>query len=201
MTTFYLICFVVGLAFCLVSALGGAGRFHVHAHWHWGHAGHGAGHIGHGPGHVTGHGAARLGAGEISFFNFFSLMAFLTWFGGTGYLLTQYSNIWFLLALLIATGAGVAGAAIVFWFLAKVLLTHQTYLDPGDFDLVGTVGRISSPIRARGTGEIIFSQGGARKAAGARSEDGGAIERDTEAVITRYDRGIAYVRRWEDMTR
>ena len=193
MTTFYLICFVVGLAFCVVSLLGGVGRFHVHAHWHWGHAAHGAG-------HPVGHGAGNAGAGQISFFNFFSLMAFLTWFGGTGYLLTQYSSIWFLFALLIATAAGVAGAAIIFWFLAKVLLTHQTFLDPGDFDLVGTVGRISSPIQSGGTGEIIFSQGGARKAAGARSEDGSAMERDTEAVITRYERGIAYVRRWEDMT-
>src|SRR5215469_9833368 len=116
MTTFYLICFVVGLAFCIVSVLGGAGRFHVHAHWHWGHAGHGAGHMG-----VQS--AGRLGGGQISFFNFFSLMAFLTWFGGTGYLLTQYSSIWFLFALLIATGAGFAGAAVIFWFLAKVLLT------------------------------------------------------------------------------
>jgi hypothetical protein len=191
MTTFYLICFVVGLAFCVLSLLGGAGRFHVHAHWHWGH----------GAGHPVGHGAGHAGGGQISFFNFFSLMAFLTWFGGTGYLLTQYSSIWFLFALLIATGAGVAGAAIIFGFLAKVLLAHQTYLDPGDFDLVGTVGRISSPIRGGGTGEIIFSQGGARKAAGARSEDGSAMDRDTEAVITRYERGIAYVRRWEDITR
>jgi len=196
MTTFYLVCFVVGLAFCIVSVLGGTGRFHVHAHWHWGHAGHGAGH---GTGHTAGHGAGHSGGGQISFFNFFSLMAFLTWFGGTGYLLTQYSSIWFLFALLIATGAGLVGAAVIFWFLAKVLLTHQTYLDPGDFDLVGTVGRISSPIRSGGTGEIIFSQGGARKATGARSEDGSAMDRDTEAVITRYERGIAYVRRWDDM--
>ncbi len=194
MTTFYLVCFVVGLAFCVVSLLGGVGRFHVHAHWHWGHAAHAAAHAG-------GRAAGRAGGAEISFFNFFSLMAFLTWFGGTGYLLTQYSSVWFLFALLIATGAGLVGAAAIFWFLAKVLLPHQAYLDPGDFDLVGTVGHISSPIRSGGTGEIIFSQGGARKAAGARSEDGTSMDRGTEAVITRYERGIAYVRRWEDLTR
>jgi membrane protein implicated in regulation of membrane protease activity len=197
MQTFYLICFVVGLAFCVMSLLGGAGRFHVHTHWHWGHAGHGVGHAGV---HAGSH-AGRPGGAEISFFNFFSLMAFLTWFGGTGYLLTQYSSIWFLFALLIATAAGLVGAFVIFWFLAKVLLTHQTFLDPLDFDLIGTVGRISSPIRSGGTGEIIFSQGGARKCAGARSEDGSTMDRDTEAVITRYERGIAYVRRWEDVTR
>lgn len=194
MTTFYLICFVVGLAFCVVSLLGGVGRFHVHAHWHWGHAAQGAG-------HAAGHAGGRPGGPQISFFNFFSLMAFLTWFGGTGYLLTQYSSLWFLFALLIATGVGLVGAAVIFWFLAKVLLTHQTFLDPGDFDLIGTVGRISSPIRSGGTGEIVFSQAGTRKAAGARSEDGSAMDRDTEAVITRYERGIAYVRRWDDVTR
>ncbi len=32
-------------------------------------------------------------AGKVSFFNISSLMAFLAWFGGTGYLLTRYSNL------------------------------------------------------------------------------------------------------------
>lgn len=195
--TFYLICFVVGFAFIVLSLLGGAGRLgghggwhgHLHLHLHWPHSGHGA--VPH---------AGVVGA-QIPFFNFFSLMAFLTWFGGTGYLLAQYSSVWFLLALLVATASGLVGAAIIFWFLAKVLLAHETYLDPADFDLVGTLGRVSSPIRQGGTGEVIFSQAGTRKVSGARSEDGTAMARDTEVVITRYERGIAYVRRWDDLTK
>ena len=61
------------------------------------------------------------------------------------------------------------------------------------------LGHIGSPIRAGGTGEIIFSQEGTRHTCGARSENGEALPRGTEVIITRYERGIAYVRHWEEM--
>ena len=61
------------------------------------------------------------------------------------------------------------------------------------------LGRVISPIRAGGTGEIIFSQEGTRHTCGARSEDGEALARGTEVIITRYEKGIAYVRRWDEM--
>ena len=75
--------------------------------------------------------------------------------------------------------SGLGGAAIVFWFLAKVLMAHERALDPADYDMVGVLGRVSSPIRAGGTGEMIYSQEGARRSAAVRSEDG---ERDPEGT-------------------
>ena len=36
---------------------------------------------------------------------------------------------------------------------------------------------------------------------GARSEDGSAIAKGTEIMVTRYERGIAYVRVWDDPER
>lgn len=33
----------------------------------------------------------------------------------------------------------------------------------------------------------------------ARSEDGRTIERDTEAIVTRFEKGIAYLRTWDAM--
>ena len=66
--------------------------------------------------------------------------------------------------------------------------------------MVGVLGRTSLPIRESGTGEIIYSQAGTRRTCGARSENGSAIEKGVEVVVTRYDRGIAYVRRWEEMS-
>lgn len=191
-TTFYLICFVVGLVFSFLMMLGGAGKLHLHVHLHLPHGGHAGT-----PHAVAGRGAAP---GQVSFLNFFSLVAFLAWFGGTGYLITEYSHVWFALGLLLATASGLVGAAVVFWFLAKVLIAHETYLDPADFDLVGTIARVSSGIREGGTGEIIFSQAGTRRVSGARSEDGQAIPKGVEVAITRYERGIAYVRRWDEMT-
>ena len=128
-------------------------------------------------------------------------MAFLTWFGGAGYILRVYYGAWLPLAVALAVLIGVAGAAIVFAFLSRVLYASQTVLDPKDYYLPGTLARVSSPIRAGGTGEVIYSKGGTRQVAGARSLDGREIGRDNEVVIMRYERGLAYVQRWDDLMR
>ena len=102
-------------------------------------------------------------------------------------------------ALAVATLSGFGGASIVFLFLAKVLIQREAALDPADYDMIGVLGKLSLPIRANGTGEIIYSQEGVRRVAGARSEDGKAIPRGAEVVVTRYEDGIAYVRRWTEL--
>jgi membrane protein implicated in regulation of membrane protease activity len=132
-------------------------------------------------------------------FNFATITAFLAWFGGTGYLLTRHSSMLVVAVILLAIAAGVSGAAIVFWFIVKFLLTHDQALDPADYDRVGVLGRVSSTIREGGTGEIVFSQEGTRQTCGARSEDGAALARGTEVIVTRYEHGLAYVRRWEEL--
>lgn len=217
--TFYLICFVVGVVFSVLSVVGSFGRFHAAAHWHLphfhhghaaglGHAGHlpvhaGPAHIGnvaHAGGNVGGHGGGAVRGGHVSFFNISSLMAFLAWFGGTGYLLTRYSNLVVDAIFIFALSGGVLAAAAVFLFLVKVLLAHESQLDPADFDRTGALGKVNVKIRAGGTGEILFSQGGTRQTAGARSESGRMIPKGTEVVITRCEKGIAYVRRYDEMT-
>jgi hypothetical protein len=65
--------------------------------------------------------------------------------------------------------------------------------------MVGVLGRISITVRPGGTGEIIYDQEGVRKTCAARSENGAALARGDEVIVTRYDRGVAYVRRWEEM--
>ena len=81
---------------------------------------------------------------------------FSRWFGGTGYLLERYAAIWVFLALFISVISGVAGAAVVFWFLAK-LAAQDRPLDPADYEMVGVLGTVTSPIRAGGTGELMYS--------------------------------------------
>lgn len=184
---FYLVCFLVGFILSLLSFLGGT-RLHLPKGLH-AHAGH-AGHAGHGGGH----------GGETSPFNFATLTAFLTWFGAAGYLLTKYSSIFAVLALGLAFLTGLAGAAAVFWFLVKFMLAHDYQLDPADYDIIGMLGRISSPVRQGGTGEMIFSQNGVRRAASVRSDTGEAIAKDAEVVVTRYEKGVAYVRLWDELT-
>ena len=106
---------------------------------------------------------------------------------------------WFVVALGVATLSGLGGASVVFWFLAKVLMSREEALDPADYDMVGVLGKLSMPIRAGGTGELIYTQGGTRRVAGARAESGAAIAKGAEVVVTRYEKGIAYVRAWEEL--
>jgi len=115
-----------------------------------------------------------------------------------GYLLTHYSTIWFVLALLASAMSGLGGAAIVFWFLVKVLLRYESPLNPADFEMVGVVGTLAVSIRPKGTGELIYQQQGTRRVIGAQSEDGHAIPKDSEVVVTRYEDGIAFVRLWAE---
>lgn len=199
--SFYITCFLVGFLLSLVSFLVQTGHVHMPdaGGFHGGdaqvHGGHF--HMDHGD---TGHAdneAARA-AGVVSKFNFSTITAFLAWFGGTGYLLARYTSIWTIVALALASLMGLAGATLVFWFLAKLVQRDRT-LNPADFDMVGVLGRVSSPVFEGGVGEMIFSQDGARKCAPIRSDDGSVIEKDDEVVVTRYERGIAWVRRWADL--
>ena len=196
---FYLICFVVGFGFSLLSLLAGNSHWHPHLPHLGGHGALPGGHAGPIRGTGQAASAATKGGAGVSPFNFATLTAFLAWFGGAGYLLTRYSGLWTLVAMAFALLAGLLGSTIVFLFLAKVLTSPEEAMNPADYDMVGVLGRTSLPIRAGGTGEIIYSQAGTRRTCGARSEDGSAIARGVEIVVTRYEKGIAYVRKWEDM--
>jgi len=212
---FYLICFAVGFCFSFFSFVFGSsrlGRLHLpHFHGHAGghlHVAHGP--VAHGPvthapsapgGSATPHAAGHSHApASVSPFNPPSIAAFLAWFGGTGYLLTRFSAIWIGSVLFVSVLAGLVGGAIIFFFLTKILMSDQEYLDPADFEMVGVLGKLSVSIREGGTGELIYSQMGTRRVCGARSEEGEAIPKGTEVVVTRYERGIAYVRLWSEIS-
>jgi hypothetical protein len=184
--TFYLICFVVGLA---LTALSLAGGFHHHLHLGMHHGLH------HGAGRA--HATASRG---ISPLNGFTLTAFLCWFGGAGYLLQRYGGLVTPVILALATLSGLAGGMMIFWFLAKVMAPHDKALTAEETEMTGVIGRVSGTIRGEGTGEILFSQNGARRSSPARSDNGEPIARDVEVVVMRYERGVAYVRRWDEIS-
>jgi membrane protein implicated in regulation of membrane protease activity len=191
---FYLTCFLVGVTLSVLSFV--SGSFHLpHFHLHVPHV-----HLGNlGGAHAGAHAGGGAHGSDISFVNFGTLCAFLAWFGGTGYLLTRYSTLVVTAIAVLAVVAGLVGAAVVFWFVAKVLLAHEHELDPADYDRVGVLGKVTSSIREGGTGEIVFSQAGTRNTCGARSETGEALPKGTEVVVTRYEHGIAYVQRWDEL--
>jgi hypothetical protein len=212
---FYLICFAVGFCFSFFSfVFGGArfGRLHLpHFHGHAGmhmpvpHAPAAAGtpHAPMAAQNVMGSkvaGAAKTAHGSgVSPFNPPSLAAFLAWFGGTGYLLTRFSSVWVGLGLTASVISGVVGGGIIFVFLSRVLISEDENMTLADYEMVGVLGKLSVPIREGGTGELVYSQMGTRRVCGARSEDGAAIAKGAEVVVTRYEKGIAYVRLWSEM--
>ena len=185
---FYLGCFLVGFGLSALALLAGSVHLHI-PHLNLNHGIHVP--------HPAQSSAGGRGV-ELSWFNFGTVAAFLAWFGGTGYLLEHYYGVWFLAALGVSTVSGIGAASVVFWFLAKVLMAREAALDPADYDMVGVLGRLSIPIRAGGTGELVYSQEGTRRVSGARSEDGVPIAKGAEVMVTRYEKGIAYVRPWQD---
>jgi hypothetical protein len=207
---FYLICFAVGFCFSFFSFVFGGSRFgrlHLpHFHGHSVPAAHTPVAVGHAPvahGPAGSHSAAANPAARgsnVSPFNPPSLAAFLAWFGGTGYLLTRFSSTWVGLGLLLSVGSGIVGGGIIFLFLSRVLISEDESMDPADYEMVGVLGRLCVSIREGGTGEILYSQAGTRRVCGARSEDGSAMAKGTEVVVTRYEKGIAYVRLWSEMS-
>jgi hypothetical protein len=194
----YLFCFLFGTMFSFLSFLAGAVHIHlpfkVHFHLHLPHF-HGDGH---GGAHSGTLGAARGGGPHISWFNASTVLAFLAWFGGVGYLMTKYSHVETFFVVAIATLAGIAAGWVVLRFLLKLVGPSDEPLREEDRRIIGAIGSVSMPIRENGTGEIIFPMGGARRCSGARSDDGQPIEKGAEVVIERYEKGIAYVKRWKE---
>lgn len=195
--TFYLICFLAGLLLSAVSLFGAMGHFGAHFATHFVHVPH-VPQVSHLPHSGTPSDSAARGGGAIPWWNSFSLMVFLCWFGAAGYLLTRHSSFVALIVLLVSVVCGLAGGAIVFLFLAKVMLPHEHELSADETAVIGAVGTVTCAIKPGGTGEMVYEQLGARRSAPSRSDDGSAIERDEEVFVVRYEKGIAYVRRWEE---
>jgi hypothetical protein len=126
-----------------------------------------------------------------------AITAFLTWFGGGGLLLERLTTF---AVPLIGSGAvtmGLAGGAFINSVIGALARRESA---AESLSMIGVIGRTVVPIRAHdGTGEIVFTHAGTRRVAGARSDSGRAVTKGTEVVVTRYERGIAYVVTWDEL--
>ena len=174
LTGVYLFLFAFGLLFSIASLLLGAVD------------------LSGGEGDVSGgEGAAAAAPSPV---NFNTALIFLTWFGAAGYVLRRFYDATVPVSLVAAAAVGLAGAALVYLFLAGVLWRGQTQLDQADYAVEGAPARISSPVRAGGTGEVVYTLDGKQLVAGARSVDRVPLPLGAEVEIVRYERGVAYVR-------
>jgi hypothetical protein len=188
----FLGCFFFGLIFSGLSLFLGIADIGF-GHLTGGHDGHGI-HFGHhhgSDGLATDSGPSPISVGTI--------LGFLTWFGGVAYLARNGLNIYGGVSLVLGIAAGLAGGYVIFWVLRKVQAQQAGIMHAADDYLPGTIAKVTSSIRAGGTGEIIFEHQGIRKASAARSQSGRAIPRGTEVVILRHASGIAEVEPWSSL--
>jgi hypothetical protein len=193
LSNFFLFIFLFGLIFTIASLLfgfiGGLDGLHIGGHDASADVDMGA-HDG--AAHDGGHNGPSV-------LNMPTIMAFLTWFGGAGYLFRQNLQISVFLAVPLALITGVVGGGIMFALLAKVLYPMMSKpMRSADYSKPGTPARVVSSIREGGVGEIVYTKHGSRFTSGARSIDASAIAKGAEVVIIKYERGIAYV---QDVTK
>jgi len=184
MTNFFVVCFLVGLGLSVVSFV--SGLEHVNVFDRVFHS-----HHGHGP-------RLKMKRAKASPLNLAAITAFLVWFGGGGLLMERLTP---LTMPLIVAGAAVIGA-VGGSLINKVINTlarNETTAE--SLTMIGTIAKTTVPIReGDGTGEIVFTHQGTRQVAGARSDNGRAIDKGAEVIVTRYEKGIAYVATWDELT-
>ncbi len=186
----YLTCFGVGLASVVLDLAGGV---FLRQRSRWGIAGDGSW-----LSRAKAMGPIRFG-GPQSSPGLPSLAAFLCWLGATGYLLTLGSVFAPALVLVLSVLSGLSGAGLVYWLTSKVFLQREPMLEPPDMPMVGVLGRVSAAVPRYGLGEMLYVQGGARRSMPICAEDGVPIQCQAEVVVLRYQRGVGYVRRWDEM--
>lgn len=177
-------CFFFGLIFSGLSLFLGVADFSV---------GHDAG--GHG-GSASHHGGDHGGHDVVSPFSVGTILAFLTWFGGVAYLVRNGLELIAVLSIVTGLLAGVVGGYVIYWLLKKVRSQEAGLLRIGDTHMPGTLARVTSSIRAGGTGEIVYELHGVRQVSAARSATGAAIPRGTEVVVHQLHSGMALVEPW-----
>jgi hypothetical protein len=181
MLTFYIICFWVGLILTLVTTLiGGHGTHSIHMDVDLDtHSGHAQSH-GHSPINVS------------------TVLAFLTGFGGTGYILVKNDVLSSLLILIIALSIGLVIGALLFIFLSKVLMRDENVMKEANYQLEGTLGMITVSVPPHGIGEMKYVMEGTTRSIGVKEQEGKEIGKGTKVVIVKLVKGVAEVTLFEE---
>jgi hypothetical protein len=180
----YLFCFVLGIAFVVLSAF--LGKFG---------AGHGD------AGHVDGAHAHDLGShgdhhgGSLPLFSPTVLAVFVGMFGAGGLLMTRVLGVETPLlhlpgALLFSGGAGFGVA----WTMMKILSRAEVKSVASFGEVIGRSVEVIAAIRGGGEfGEIAYEAAGTRQTLIAKSADGTAFAQGASVQVLKIEDGVAYV--------
>ena len=109
--------------------------------------------------------------------------------------------VWVGFGLLLSVDQRLVGGGIIFLFLSKVLMSEDENMDPADYEMVGVLGRIcDADPRRRNRRNDLLANGNAPRLRRAQRRRRVPSPREREVVVTRYEKGIAYVRLWSEMS-
>lgn len=177
--TLYLICFGVGLGLTIIVTLFGDLIGHL---------------FDFNIGDPSSHGAGPTP------FNATTILSFITVFGGMGYILMQTSPLNGMIIFLIAIAVGLVIAAVLFLFFSKVLLRDDAVMKELDYQLVGTLGSVITPVPEKGIGEMKFVLEGTTRSIGIKSQDGRPLPRGIKVIILSVEKGVATVCEFDEMS-
>ncbi len=204
----FILCFLVGFGFFLITALLGS---HGHMHSSHGASGHvqvsgthqAPAHVG-GHTHTSGSQQGNQLQSQESHFSLFGYLnptsfgLFLLGFGLFGYFFHNLTNIATSLSVFLALFAGIGLSALLLTMLNRLFANSEGSTEQDVVDRTGMIGKVSITIPEQGLGEIIYtSPGGMRKSIPARGPNGQRLARDQEVVVVSYQNGVAEVDTWD----
>ncbi|HEX2924745.1 MAG TPA: NfeD family protein [Ruminiclostridium sp.] len=217
---FYVVVFLVGVLYTLVSLVisGISGAFHAHGdfggahiHGHMGDGGHmHGGHI-HGghihteaahSAHMHGH-SESAGDGSNLTNNIFSWLgillnplvavSFLTVFGGMGIMGTRFFGWNPLIVLIVSLGAGIIISILLYNFVAKPIYRSENSTDASRENLIGIPAEVTTDILENGFGTIKYTVNSLRYTAPARHIENKPVKQGEKVFICKIENNIFFI--------
>lgn len=125
-------------------------------------------------------------------------LAFITTWGGAGYILRTVGAVNLALALLAATAVALAVGGLIYGILHKLTTGYDHSMAEEDYQLTGQLGYMSVPAAGGNVGEMKYVLQGTNRSVSVRSERGEELPKGSRVIILRMEKGIATVTRFHE---
>lgn len=221
MSDFYVIVFLVGVFYTVISLIisGISGSLHSHGDFGADIGGHhgniDSGHVQTDTGHAVhsadgsqvgnvdgqqGHSVGESSGVSHSVISWFSLIlnpivavSFLTVFGGMGILGESYFKWDSIITLICAAVSGIVVSALLYNFVAKPIYRSENTSDVSRAKLIGTAAEVTTDILVDGFGTIAYTVNSLRFNAPSKHIEGKAVKQGQKVVICKIEDNIFYI--------
>lgn len=168
MENLYLILFIIGLAYAVLTVFIGD-IFHTHF---------------------------DLSGGHLPFISPTTLGSFITVFGGIGYFLSMKTGFSGALIGGISIVIAILISALMFFFIVVPLLNAENTAAYSSHEMIGRTAEVVTVIVNHSKGEIVYEQGGSRLSAPAMGVDGSSIMQGEVVTIVDVISGTFIVQKY-----